>query len=260
MDALHPARPALRDRYNAFIKRNEVAWELVMGAITIAWVVVSFAFEEQSETPAMVAFDVVAWLVLGGEFVSRLWASHDRSAYMRSHWIDAIALIPAARPLRLFRLFRLIRLVRAFAGIYRALTSFERLASNRQLIGLFMAWGAVAFICSTALFLAESGVNEDLADPVDALWWGIVTLTTVGYGDVIPVTLEGRIAAAGLMIIGITLFAAITGTITSALIASRDGGRRTAADRLRDLAQLRDEGLVSDDEYAAKRPKLVEEL
>jgi voltage-gated potassium channel len=118
----------------------------------------------------------------------------------------------------------------------------------------------VAFICSTALFLAESGVNEGIDEPLDALWWGVTTLTTVGYGDVIPVTLEGRLAAGGLMLIGITLFAAITGTITSALIASRGGSGRTAAERLRDLAALRDEGLVTDEEYALKRPRLVEEL
>ncbi len=73
------------------------------------------------------------------------------------------------------------------------------------------AWLAVAVICSIGLYIAESGVNPAVGDPLDALWWGVVTLTTVGYGDVFPVTPEGRLAAAGLMILGITLFAAIHG-------------------------------------------------
>ena len=111
------------------------------------------------------------WVILGSEFLTRLWASHDRRAYLRGHWIDAIALIPAARMFRVLRLFRLIRLVRAFAGIYRAMTAMDRLAQNRQLIGLFLAWLAVAFICSTALYLAEFGVNDQISDPFDALWW-----------------------------------------------------------------------------------------
>jgi voltage-gated potassium channel len=251
---------SMRDRYNAFVERHEVAWELVMAALTIAWVVVSFGFEAHADSAPVFFFDVVVWVVLGAEFVSRFAASYDRRAYLRGHWIDGVALIPAARPLRLLRLFRLIRLVRAFSGIYRALMAFERFAGNRQLIGLFLAWLAVALICSTALYLAESGVNPQLTDPLDALWWGVTTLTTVGYGDVIPVTDEGRVAAAGLMLIGITLFAAITGTITSALIASRSGADRTVADRLRDLAALRGEGLLSDEEYKAKREDLVTEL
>lgn len=199
----------------------------------------------------------IVWVILGAEFITRLVASRDRGQYLRGHWIDAIALIPAARALRLLRLFRLLRLVRAFSGIYRSLTAFERFARNRQLIGLFMAWIGVALICSTALFLAETGSNDAFAHPADALWWGVVTLTTVGYGDVFPTTLEGKLAAAGLMVIGITLFAAITGTITSALITSRDGGGQTTADRLRDLEALRAEGLISEEEYAEKRPPLL---
>ncbi len=228
-----------------------------MAALTIAWVVVSFTVAESSAT---LVFDVIVWVILGAEFITRLLASPDRGQYLRGHWIDAIALIPAARPLRLLRLFRLVRLVRAFSGVYRALTSLERFASNRQLIGLFLAWIGVAVICSTALYLAETGSNEDFSHPADALWWGVVTLTTVGYGDVYPTTLEGKLAAGGLMIIGITLFAAITGTITSALIASHESGSLTPADRLRDLEALLAESLISEQEYAEKRETLVAEL
>jgi voltage-gated potassium channel len=252
-----PEPTGWRDRYNAFVERNEVAWELVMAAITIAWVTVSFAFEAVADTPAVLAFDLVVWVILGGEFISRFVASRDRRAYLRGHWIDAIALIPAARMFRVLRLFRLIRLIRAFAGIYRALSAMDRLAGNRQLIGLFLAWLAVAFICSTALYLAESGVDAQISDPFDALWWGVTTLTTVGYGDVIPGTAEGRLAAGGLMVMGITLFAAITGTITSAFVSAREHVERGAAVRLRELAALHAEGLITADEYEEKRTDIV---
>lgn len=132
MNASRSSQPPLRDRYTAFIARHEVAWELVMAALTIAWVVVSFGFEQSSETPAAIVFDLTVFVVLRAEFLSRIAASRERGAYLRGHWIDAIALIPAARVFRLVRLFRLIRFVWAFAGVYRALMAFERFAALKR--------------------------------------------------------------------------------------------------------------------------------
>jgi voltage-gated potassium channel len=258
--ALSERRP-LRGRYTAFVAAHEVAWELVMAALTIGWVVVSFTVGEDEDHPWVLVFDLTVWVILGAEFLTRLAASRDRRAYLRGHWIDAIALIPAARVLRLLRLFRLIRLVRAFAGFYRALVSIDRFARNRQLVLLFMCWLAVALICSTALFLAEVDVNENIDEPVDALWWGVSTLTTVGYGDVYPVTDEGRLAAGALMILGITLWAAITATITSRIVA-QEAARTSSSEAilLRDVAQLHADGILTDEEYQAKKLELLAKL
>lgn len=159
---------------------------------------------------------------------------------------------------RLFRLVRLLRLIRAFAGMHRALSSIERLASHGRLVSLFVAWLAVAVICASALYVAEVDINPNIDDPVDALWWGIVTLTTVGYGDIVPVTPEGRLAGAALMIIGITLFAAITGTITSFLVVSQGTSDASPAIRLRQLDELHRDGVITDAEYESKKTELLE--
>jgi voltage-gated potassium channel len=98
---------------------------------------------------------------------------------------------------------------------------------------------------------------------MDALWWGIVTLTTVGYGDVYPVTPEGRLAGAALMILGITLFATITGTITSLLIANREEDQQVAATApqlIQALGQLKASGLITEEEFQDKKRELLERM
>jgi voltage-gated potassium channel len=259
-----PEPQALRDRYNAFVAAHEVAWELTFAAVAVAFIVVGFLAENEQAENALhyTAMEVVLTLVLGAEFVTRLAASRDRRAYLRGHWIDAVALIPTVRGVRLIRLLRLLRLVRVFAGVYRGLSSIERLANHRGLIWLFCSWLTVAMICSAVLFVAENGINENITTPWDAIWWGIVTLTTVGYGDVYPITPEGRVAAAALMILGITLFAAITGTITSFIVSAQQADQppSSVGDRIRELARLRDEGLITQDEFDTRRTVLIDQL
>jgi voltage-gated potassium channel len=252
---------SLRDRYNAFIERHEVAWEVVFAVLAIVYVVIAFIPEfgaTELAAPVEVA-DTILTFVFVAEFTTRIAASYDRFRYLRGHWIDLIALIPLARGLRVLRLIRLLRMIRAFAGIYRSLASVERLAEHRGLLRVLTAWLAVMATCSVALYAAESGINQAVETPWDALWWGITTMTTVGYGDVYPVTPEGRVAAALLMLLGIGLFSIVTASITSFFVVG-DGGRRSAADRLRDLAALRDSGLVTDAEFEAKREHIVGEL
>jgi voltage-gated potassium channel len=243
---------ALRDHYLVFLARHEAAWELTFAALAVLFVIVGFAGESGG-------LELVDWALTGlfaAEFVSRLGASRDRMAYVRGHWIDALALIPTVRGIRVLRLLRLLRLVRAFAGIARAMTTLERLADHRGLIWLLAAWTAIMVLCSLALYGAENGTNKAVESPLDALWWGITTMTTVGYGDVTPVTSEGRIAATILMVLGIGLFSAVTATVTSFLLVTE----RDPLDELRKLGDLRDRGLVTEAEFSRKRDQIARSL
>jgi voltage-gated potassium channel len=250
----------IRDRFNGFVASHEVAWELGMAALAIAYVAIGFAGD--AATGAARGYfeqaDLVLTIIFVVEFAARFSATYDRRAYLRSHWIDLFALIPVARGIRILRLLRLLRLVRAFAGVYRALQHFERMARHRGLAWLFIAWLGVMVICSGILYTAEVGINQAVASPFDALWWGITTLTTVGYGDVVPKTVEGKVAASALMILGITLFSAITATVTSFMLATADSG--PAGSRLRELSELHAAGLLTEEEYQAKRVEAVTRL
>lgn len=234
----------LRDRYLGFIGRHDVAWELTFAALAILYTAVAFAPEE-AELALFGAVETALTAVFVAEFGSRFAASYDRRAYLRGHWIDLLALIPMIRGVRVFRVLRLLRLVRTFVGVGRALSGLERFARHRPLVWLLVAWAAVMLLTSLGLYAAEKGVNAAVDSPLDALWWGITTMTTVGYGDVYPVTPEGRLAAAVLMILGIGLYSAITATVTTVLLE----GRATdpdPVDQLRRLAELHATGAVDD--------------
>lgn len=245
------------ERYRELVRRHEIAWELAFAALAVVFVMVGFA-PVADET----SVEVLEWVItaiFAVEFGSRLWAAPDRLAYVRGHWIDLVALIPPVRWLRPIRLLRLLRLIRAFAGVGRALSGVERLARHSGLVWLLVAWTAVMVVTSIGLYVAENGVNTAVDDPLDALWWGITTMTTVGYGDVYPVTAEGRIAAAVLMVLGIGLYSAITATLASFLIAG-NGSEPSAANRIRDLGKLRDEGLIDEGAFRSKRDDLLDRL
>jgi voltage-gated potassium channel len=246
-----------RDRYNTFIERHEAAWELTFALLALFFVVIGVwpLDPATANSPALVGLEWTITAVFAAEFVSRLGASYDRRSYLRGHWIDAVALIPVGRGLRLFRLVRLLRLVRAFAGIARALDTVERIANHRALIWVGTAWVAVMVICSAGFFAAESDINPAIREPLDAVWWGITTMTTVGYGDVYPITHEGRLAGAVLMILGIGLYSAITATLTSQLVS------KPALDplslRLRELSAARRDGEMDDRELRIRVDELM---
>lgn len=252
-----------RDRYNDFTARHDIAWELAFGVLAIVFVALGFEIDQTGSgvRPELEAIEWLITAVFGVEFTSRLLAAHDRPTYLRGHWIDLVALVPPVRAVRALRLLRLLRLVRAFAGLYRASLHLGGLARHRGFAWLVVSWLSVMVICSIAMYAAEHGLNKAIESPFDALWWGVVTMTTVGYGDVTPVTFEGRIAAMVLMILGIGLFSAVTATVTSYLLATSKPSDSSRSGRilveLERLADLRERGSLTDDEFGAMKQRLL---
>jgi len=249
----------MRDRYNAFIDRHEIAWELGMAVLAVIFVAVGFAVEETPEglQPLLLTLDLILTIVFVAEFSTRLAAARDRPAYLRGHWIDAIAMIPSVRGLRLARLIRLFRLLRAFSGVYRAVMRAERFAGARGLAWVVVSWTAITVISCAAIYAVESGVNPQIQSPWDALWWGVETITTVGYGDIHPMTPEGRLAASALMLLGVGLFSAITALITSSLVSARAPDASDTLGSLERLARLRDSGALEPAEFEMLKIRLL---
>jgi voltage-gated potassium channel len=255
-----PARGSRRDQFNAWFVRHEIAWELAMAALAVVYVALGFIVDDaKAAQPEIEAAELILTGIFAVEFGSRILAARSRRDYFRGHWIDLVALVPPIRVARVLRLLRLLRLVRAFAGIYRAGMHVNGLARHKGFAWLLLAWLGVMVVCSAWLYIAEHGVNKAVDNPFDALWWGVVTLTTVGYGDVTPVTTEGRIAAMVLMLLGIGLFGAITATITSYLLSheSGHGSESSLVGELERLAALRAGGGLTDEEFVAAKRRMI---
>ena len=90
---------------------------------------------------------------------------------------------------------------------------------------LFVWVGGLVIICATVVTTTERHVNPELGSLPDALWWAIVTVTTVGYGDMAPITFVGRIAAIVLMISGVGFFGALAANL-AALFINKDEGSK----------------------------------
>ncbi len=156
------------------------------------------------------------------DFVLNLVRRKDRLAYLRWGWIDLLSSIPVANSLRWGRLVYVVRM----ALILRGAKSVQKVATavfhDRKTGTLSTAGLALIAVLLTGAVVALHFERDDPQATIrsgdDALWWAAVTITTVGYGDYVPVTMGGRFAGALLMTSGVGLFAVFSGYLASWLV------------------------------------------
>ena len=157
------------------------------------------------------------------DFLVRLRRSRPRRAYLvhAFGWADLLAILPLLRIFRLFRVVIVIRSMQARGPAEIAADLSASRASATCLTTIFLVI-AVLELAGMLILDAEKGVaGANIRTPSDALWWGYVTITTVGYGDRFPVTLSGRIIGIFLLTAGVALFSVFTGFIANAFLAPR---------------------------------------
>lgn len=158
--------------------------------------------------------DTIVCVIFLADFAVRFRRAPSKLAFMKWGWIDLISSIPAYDVLRwgrVLRLIRLIRILRAFRSA-RHLVAFLYRNRTKSLAASTILIAFVLIISSSIAVLAfETEENSGIRTPFDAVWWAISTMTTVGYGDKVPSTVEGKIVAMILMVVGVGLFGVLTG-------------------------------------------------
>ena len=221
------------DRREALLARIERITELPLLLLAFGMVPLLAASLFWDLTPSnerlVFILDSFVWIVFAMDLGLKTAIAPDRRAFLRQHWLDVlIVVIPFARP------FRIVRIVlygtRAFKGAVRMLHVDFLLV---YAVGLVL-------IVATVVTTVERGGGSPLGAFPNSLWWAVATVTTVGYGDMVPITPAGRAAGVVLMIGGIGLFGAVTANLATLLV--RRGPTNSAIEMLaKEVKALREE-------------------
>jgi voltage-gated potassium channel len=207
--------------------QSHTEWPLAtVAVIFLAAYSVRVLAEPQGRTETALQLVIwTTWAVFLVDYIARLCLATNRARWFLHHILDlAVVALPLLRPLRLLRLVVLIAaLQKAIGGAIR----------GRVVVYTVCGVVLLVYVASLAILDAERYQQDSkIATFGDALWWSITTITTVGYGDLSPVTDIGRVIAVALMIGGISLVGVVTATLASWIVqrvAEEDTAKQAAS-------------------------------
>ena len=168
--------------------------------------------------------DYVICVIFFIDFLHRLVTAKNKWEYLRWGWIDLLSSIPVIYfgAGRLFRVFQLVRVLRAI----RSINYLSHYFLKNKVTSAFTSAAILAFLAIILSAIGILQVEKDvpgakITNAEEALWWAYVTITTVGYGDLYPITTEGRVIAAVLMTVGVGLFGTFTAYVASWFVAKK---------------------------------------
>ena len=160
----------------------------------------------------MNAFGNLLWVLFVIDLVVRFAVSPAKRHFFRSNLIDTITVVVPQ--------FRAIRALRAFTSD-GFVSKKSGLISGGGLTSALLAALIVVWVGSLMVLNAERGApNAEITSAADAVWWGFETVTTVGYGDFVPVTWDGRAMAVLVMLVGISVLGVVTASLSAVLVKS----------------------------------------
>ncbi len=181
--------------------------------------------------------DYTVWALFAVEYLAKFALAPKRSTYFRTHLLDlVIVAVPFFRPARLGRLVNLGRLGRIGVVAADVLARAKKLMTHKGVHFVMLAVAVIVFACAGLVTIAErSAKGANIHDFGQGLWWAIVTVTTVGYGDRYPVTPFGEGVAVILMLVGIGLIGVLTATVASYFVDQKTDRLEERLERMEQL-------------------------
>lgn len=221
-------------------------WELPIELLVVANLS-ALAFETLPDLSpfwrqALWSFEVLCAVIYTVEYTIRVYLARPRLSYVTSFYgiIDLLAILPfylmvalnmqAVRAFRLLRLLRLFKLIRYTNAVHRFRRAFVIARDDLALFGVTAL--IVLYLSAIGIYHFEHEAQPDrYASVFDSLWWAVATLTTVGYGDIYPVTAGGRLFTFVVLVLGLGFVAVPSGLIASALsrVRAEEAAQKQAA-------------------------------
>lgn len=220
--------------------RDSKGSKVFNGSIEILIIIsiISFSIQTLPDLPLRTreflnVLETVIVIIFTVEYILRIIVADNKLKYIFSFYglIDLLAILPfyitAGIDLRALRMFRLFRILRAFKlfRYSKAITRFQIALKliKEELVVFFFATCFMLFLSAVGIYYFENPVQPEAFKSIfHSLWWALITLTTVGYGDMIPITVGGKVFTFVILMIGLAIVAVPTGLITSAISRTKE--------------------------------------
>ena len=201
---------------------------MLLSLLSVIIVLVMTFGRLDSETYRLLFFvDTSICMIFMINFFIGLVRARDKRFFIRHHWIDFIASIPAIEALRMARLFQILRVIRLIRMSRSLLLPLIKQRKQATLASLLVAMVTILTLASVIILIVESGTEgANIQTAEQAIWWALVTISTVGYGDYYPVTTAGHIIGGIVIVSGVSFFGVISGYMASVFVAPDETERQ----------------------------------
>jgi voltage-gated potassium channel len=211
---------------NDLVEDIERITKYPMALLGIAWLVIAIVIGTTNVTgtaPAVLVGTLfVLWVILLAEYLIRLVVSPDRRGYLRRRWVEPVTVV--VPPLQGWHV---IGIEKMSLLLHEGGLRVSAVLKHHSLFRVLIAAAGTLFIGAWLVLLFEkNAAGSNIHSYPNALWWAIVTVTTVGYGDRFPTTEGGRAVAVVLMLVGIGLIGVLTATVASVFVKEHTDANR----------------------------------